>query len=147
MQPPHRKVPSRALNTQPSCCEAAQQAVAKGLYADKLQTPLFTPLSTLTCAAALLKIKETSHATVALWPGHARLAAALARLIAVKRLGAKGVAVTRDADPSGGQAVSQRLQKREYKGQREKRCCFKSGKLKEARSQWRGTAVTNNICF
>lgn len=101
--------------------------LTKGVYADKLQTPLFTPLSTLTCAAALLEIKEPSHATVALRSGHARLAAALASLIAVKRLGAKGVAVTRDADPGGGQAVSQRLQKREYKGQWEERCCCKSG--------------------
>lgn len=101
--------------------------MVSGLYADKLQTPLLAPLSKLTCAAALLEIEEPSRAAVALGPGHAGLAAALARLIAVEGLGAKGVAVTRDTDPAGGQAVSQRLQKRENKGHGEEGCCFKSG--------------------
>lgn len=101
--------------------------LGRDLYADIPHTPFLTPLSTLTSAAALLEIKEPSHATVALGPRHARLATALAHLIAVERLGSIGVAVTRDADPGGGQAVSQRLQKRECKGQREERCCCKSG--------------------
>lgn len=72
----------------------------------------------LTCAAALLEVEEPSRATVALGTSHARLAAALTRLIAVERLGAEGVAVAGDADPAGGQAVSLRLQETEWRERR-----------------------------
>lgn len=65
----------------------------------------------LTCAAALLEVEKPSSTAVAFGSGDTRLAATLARLIAVKRLGTKRVAVAGNTHSTCVQAVSFRLQR------------------------------------
>lgn len=69
----------------------------------------------LTRAAALLEVEESSRAPVALGSGDARLTPTLAVFVAVKRLGAKGVTVARDANAACGDAVSLRLEKHRHR--------------------------------
>lgn len=71
---------------------------------------LSPPLSVLTCAAALLEVKESSCTTVAFGSGDARLAPTLTGFVTVKRLGTKRVAVTRDTRSACADAVSLRLE-------------------------------------
>lgn len=66
----------------------------------------------LTCAAALLEVEESSSAAVTFGSGDAGLAPTLAHLVAVKRLGTKGVTVARSTHPTRAEAVSLRLQRR-----------------------------------
>lgn len=54
-----------------------------------------------TCAPPLLEVEVALGAAVTLGAGDSRLAAALARLVAVEGLGAEGVAVAWDAAASG----------------------------------------------
>lgn len=69
-------------------------------------------LALLTCAAALLEVEESSSAAVTFGSGDAGLAPTLAHLVAVKRLGTKGVTVARSTHPTRAEAVSLRLQRR-----------------------------------
>ena len=65
----------------------------------------------LTCAAALLEVEKPSSTAVTFWSSNTRLAATLARLIAVKRLGTKRVTVAGNAHPTCAKAVGLRLQR------------------------------------
>lgn len=65
----------------------------------------------LTCAAALLEVEESSSTAVTFGSGDAGLAPTLAHLVAVKRLGTKGVTAARSTHPTRVKAVSLRLQR------------------------------------
>lgn len=89
-----------------STCVLSADIIVSQLYIKLM------PESVLTCAAPLLKVEESSRASVTFGSGDARLTATLTSLITVKRLGTKWVAVTWDARSACSDAVSLRLRTR-----------------------------------